>query len=134
MAEYLFLKQLVKQGRRLLLIQHQTRISSFSRQCKKATENRILALQEACWHLSSFYCVPTLNEGPGKGAKMQVDTNLADDAISLADGTDIHDIASLVAMYRTLSNQPDLEDAIANLEHSLRAFVARKRWERITVK
>ena len=61
---------------------------------------------------------------------MQIDTNLADEAIRFADGSDIHDIVALAAMYLTLAREPGLDEAVTETERTLRAFVVRKRLER----
>ena len=52
--------------------------------------------------------------------------NLADDALTLADGADIHDVAGLVAIYRSIEDAATRDE----IEHELRAFVNRKRMER----
>ena len=55
---------------------------------------------------------------------MQIDDALTTEALSLADGTDVHDVAGMVAMYRCVATEGcDATD----LERELRSFVARKR-------
>jgi hypothetical protein len=51
-----------------------------------------------------------------------IDETLADEALFLADGSDVHDIAALVGTYRKCP--AEVEEAF---ERELRAFVARKR-------
>jgi hypothetical protein len=53
---------------------------------------------------------------------------VAVEAMSLTDGTDIHDVAGLVAVYRWLIREG--LDA-TELERELRSYVARKRQERL---
>jgi hypothetical protein len=50
--------------------------------------------------------------------------DIAHEALYLADGADIHDIAGLVGIYRSL------DDDCEEIERELRAFVVRKRLER----
>jgi hypothetical protein len=57
---------------------------------------------------------------------METDT-LANQALNLADGSDIHAVAGTVAVYRSLIR--DGLDA-SELERELRSYVARKRQER----
>ena len=51
-----------------------------------------------------------------------IDESLADEALFLADGADIHDVAALVGTYRNCPAEVQPE-----FERELRAFVARKR-------
>lgn len=55
---------------------------------------------------------------------MQIDDALTTEALSLADGTDVHDIVGMVAMYRSIVREGS--DA-TDLERELPSFVARKR-------
>jgi hypothetical protein len=59
-----------------------------------------------------------------------MDNALTIEALGLADGADIHDVAGLVAMYRSMMR--DGIDA-SELESELRRYVARKRLERDAV-
>lgn len=55
------------------------------------------------------------------------DDALANEAISLADGADIHDVTGMVAMYRAVAREGcDATD----LERELRSYVVRKRVQR----
>ena len=65
---------------------------------------------------------------------VEIDCALADEALVLADGADIHRITGLVGNYRSLGHQSaddGLHDVAAEFERELRAFVARKRAERV---
>jgi hypothetical protein len=65
---------------------------------------------------------------------VQIDCSLADEAMVLADGADIHKITGLVCNYRSLGQQSadeGLHAVAAEFERELRAFVARKRAERV---
>jgi hypothetical protein len=53
-----------------------------------------------------------------------IDETLADEALFLADGSDVHDIAALVGTYRKLDGPAEIQQ---EFERELRAFVARKR-------
>ncbi len=60
---------------------------------------------------------------------MATDETLAINALSLADGADIHNIAGMVAMYRCLAREGC--DA-SRIERELRCYVARKRLDRVS--
>ena len=62
---------------------------------------------------------------------MQIDDTLTIEALNMADGADVHDVAGLVAMYRCLSREG--LDA-TELERELRCYVAAKRLDRLTAK
>jgi hypothetical protein len=65
---------------------------------------------------------------------VQIDCALADEALVLADGADIHKITGMVANYRSLGQQSaddGLHAVAAEFERELRAFVVRKRAERV---
>jgi hypothetical protein len=61
---------------------------------------------------------------------MSFDDVLPTEALFLADGADIHNVAGLVAMYRCLKREG--LDA-TEIERKLRHYVARKRMERLSV-
>jgi hypothetical protein len=58
---------------------------------------------------------------------MQFDESLTVEALNLADGSDIHDVAGMVAMYRSVAREGC--DA-TELERELRRYVAGKRLQR----
>jgi hypothetical protein len=58
---------------------------------------------------------------------VQIDEALTTEALFLADGADIHDVAGMVAMYRSVARE-GLDTT--ELEYVLRRFVTRKRQER----
>jgi hypothetical protein len=57
-----------------------------------------------------------------------IDEALATEALYLADGADIHDVAGMVAIYRSV-RQEGLD--ATELEHELRCYVIRKRLRRV---
>jgi hypothetical protein len=60
---------------------------------------------------------------------MKFDDALATEVLSLADGSDIHDVAGMVAVYRSVA----LERCdTTELERELRRYVAVKRMGRLT--
>ena len=62
---------------------------------------------------------------------MQADEFLADEALRLADGADIHKVTGLVATYRSVAHESDgcgyLDTAVKDLERELRSYVAERR-------
>ena len=57
-----------------------------------------------------------------------MDETLITEAIFLADGADIHDVAAMVAIYRSLTRE---ERDASELERELRRYVGRRRMERL---
>jgi hypothetical protein len=60
---------------------------------------------------------------------MIFDEVLTVEALNLADGSDIHDVAGMVGIYRSLAKEDHETAAIAELEAELRKYIARKRIE-----
>jgi hypothetical protein len=60
---------------------------------------------------------------------MPFDDALTVEALNLADGADIHNVAGMVAMYRSVTREG--LDA-SELERELRGYVASKRMEHLT--
>ncbi len=62
---------------------------------------------------------------------MQADEYLADEALRLADGADIHKVTGLVATYRSVAHESDgcgyLDDAVKDLEREIRSYVVQRR-------
>ena len=71
--------------------------------------------------MAAFSRVGQLSISPYAGYNRAM--NLADEALTLADGADIHDVAGLVAIYRHLEDAATRDE----IERELRSFVARKR-------
>lgn len=58
---------------------------------------------------------------------MRFDDSLAALALTLADGSDIHDVAGMVAVYRAVAKEGC---NVADLERELHRYVVRKRLQR----
>jgi hypothetical protein len=63
-------------------------------------------------------------------AGMHSDEVLATEAMNLADGSDIHDVTGMVAMYRSVAREG--LDA-TGLERELRRYVVQKRVQRMQI-
>ncbi len=59
---------------------------------------------------------------------MRIDDSLTIEALNLADGSDIHDVAGMVAVYRSLEREGC---DTAEFERELRRYIAAKRMERL---
>jgi hypothetical protein len=59
---------------------------------------------------------------------MQFDDSLAVEALNLADGSDIHDVAGMVAIYRSVARE---SCDTTEIERELRRYVAAKRMEHL---
>ncbi len=62
---------------------------------------------------------------------MHADEFLADEALRLAGGDDIHKVTGLVATYRSVAHESDgcgdLDEAVKDLERELRSYVIQRR-------
>ena len=72
--------------------------------------------------------LPTLVDRRGETDILSGMEDVAIEALSLADGADIHNVAGLMAVYRTMIRER--LDA-TNLERELRSYVGRMREERL---
>jgi hypothetical protein len=62
-----------------------------------------------------------------RSRQMSFDEVLTVEALNLADGSDIHNVAGMVGIYRSLDKEDHETGAIAELEAELRKYIARKR-------
>jgi hypothetical protein len=62
-------------------------------------------------------------------SRMSIDQDLVAEAHRLTDGSDIHDILGLVAMYRSAVKE-GVESVAAEFERGLRSYVVSKRVQR----